>query len=350
MNKDWKKTIISPLTEIRETLEVIDAAALKIGLVVDADNVLLGTVTDGDVRRGILRGIKLDDNVKEIMNKQPLVVKVSQSRENILALMRERDIFQVPLVDDDGKLIGLEIIEDFLVSSKQDNWVVLMAGGLGTRLKPITDNCPKPMLEVGGRPILETIINNFIEHGFRKFIIAVNYKGEMIESYFGNGSQLGIEIRYIREDKRLGTAGALSLLDDKPVHPLIVMNADILTKINFQNLLTFHHENAAVATMCVREYDFQVPYGVAVADHHRLISIEEKPVHSFFVNAGIYVLSPEVLELIPNDTFYDMPTVLEDLLKKNKETVVFPIREYWLDLGRRDDFLRAQGEFEQVFE
>ena len=350
MNKDWKKAIVYSTTTIRQTLGVIDAAALKIGLVIDQQNFLLGTVTDGDIRRGILRGINLDENIEAIMNRQPIVVKASQSKENILAMMRQRDIFQVPVVSEDGQLVGLEIMEDFFASSPQDNWVVLMAGGLGTRLRPITDNCPKPMLEVGGRPILETILNNFIEYRFRKFFIAVNYKGEMIESYFGDGSRWGVEIKYIREDKRLGTAGALSLLEDKPMHPLIVMNADVLTKINFQHLLTFHQEHAAVATMCVREYDFQVPYGVAVVDHHRLVSLEEKPVHSFFVNAGIYVLNPDVMQLIPDDTFYDMPTVLDDLLKNKQETTVFPIREYWLDLGRRDDFIRAQGEYEQVFE
>ena len=352
MKKLWNKAVIKTSSTIKDTLEIIDSAALKIGLVVDEDDKLLGTVTDGDIRRGILRGYSLDECVDKIMNRNPVVVKDSdQTKKNkILALMKEKGIYQVPLTDKAGKLVGLEVMDDFFAGKTQDSWVVLMAGGLGTRLMPITENCPKPMLEVGGRPILETILSSFIEYGFRKFYISINYKGEMIEDYFGDGSRFGVEISYIRENKRLGTAGALSLIDEMPVKPLILMNADVLTKINFQHLLDFHIEHEAVATMCVREYDFQVPYGVAMVEHHRLVSIEEKPVHSFFVNAGIYVLNPVVLKRVPRDAYCDMPTVLDGLLKDNHETAVFPIREYWLDLGQKDDYLRAQGEYEKVFE
>jgi len=350
MTKNWKKAVLKSTASIKSTLEVIDSAALKIGLIVDDNNILLGTVTDGDIRRGILRGFSLEESIDKIMNRKPVVSDSSQSRELILDLMRDKGIYQVPIVDEKGCLTGLEVVEDFLVKRTQESWVVLMAGGLGTRLRPITDNCPKPMLEVGGRPILETILQSFIEYGFRQFYISVNYMGEVIEDYFGDGTRWGVKIRYIREDKRLGTAGALSLLPERPENPLVVMNADVLTKINFQHLLNFHTEHAAIATMCVREYDFQVPYGVAMVDHHRLVSIEEKPVHSFFVNAGIYVLNAEVLDMIPHDTFCDMPSVLEELLHQKQETAVFPIREYWLDLGQRDDFLRAQGEYEKVFE
>lgn len=350
MIKNWKNAVIKAASSIKDTMGIIDSAAMKIGLVVDKSNVLIGTVTDGDIRRGILRGFSLDESVDKIMNRHPVVSTPSQSRDTILDVMRDKGIYQVPIVDEAGCLIGLEVMDDFFARKTQQSWVVLMAGGLGTRLRPITDNCPKPMLEVGGRPILETILHSFIEYGFRKFYISINYLGEVIEDYFGDGSNWGVEIHYIHEDKRLGTAGALSLLPEKPENPLVVMNADVLTKINFQHLLDFHAEHRAVATMCVREYDFQVPYGVAMVDHHRLVSIEEKPIHSFFVNAGIYVLNPDVLNMIPRDSFCDMPTVLEGLLEKKLETAVFPIREYWLDLGQRDDFLRAQGEYEKVFE
>lgn len=224
-----------------------------------------------------------------------------------------------------------------------------MAGGLGRRLQPLTNECPKPLLKVGGKPILEIILENFVEQGFNRFHIAVNYKAEMIESYFGNGSRWGIDLSYLREHERMGTAGALSLLPGGLTQPLIVMNGDLLTRINFRQLLSFHAEHHAQATMCVRDYDFQIPYGVVKIEKHRLTGIEEKPVHHCFVSAGIYVLQPDVISLIPRNTFFDMPDLFAEMIRQQKETAVFPIREYWLDIGRMDDFERAVGEYERHF-
>jgi NDP-sugar pyrophosphorylase family protein len=255
----------------------------------------------------------------------------------------------VPVVDHGHHVVGLEIMENLLSPSTRDNLVVIMAGGLGSRLRPMTNDCPKPMLKVGGKPILETILETFLQHGFREFCFAVNYKAEMISDYFGDGGKHDCFIEYLHENEPLGTAGALSLLATLPVQPVIVMNGDVLTKVDFKCLLDFHGRNNSQATMCVREYDIQVPYGVVQVDQHRLEGIEEKPVHKFFVNAGIYVLQPEVLKMIPRNKHCDMPTLFKRVLEEGHETSVFPVREYWLDLGKIEDFNRAKGDFDGVF-
>jgi len=347
--KNWKNILVYPKSIIREAIQIIDAGALKIALVVDDSRKLLGTVSDGDVRRGMLKGYSLDEQVSQIMNSTPTVVTQNEGREKVLALMRQKQIYQIPVVDKAGVLVGLEVIDTILAAPQRNNWVVLMAGGLGSRLKHLTKDVPKPLLKIGNKPILETILESFIDQGFARFFISVNYKSDLIESYFGGGSRWGIQIEYLREDKKLGTGGALGLLPERPSAPFLVMNGDVLTKVNFQQLLDFHCEHQAEATMCVREYDFQVPYGVVRVDKHRIAAIEEKPVQSFFVNAGIYVLEPQTLELIPKNDYFDMPSLFEKMVATQKETAVFPVREYWLDIGRMDDFERAKLEYTEVF-
>lgn len=345
----WRKVLISPMTTIQQGIEVIDATSLQIAIVVDKNDRLIGTVTDGDIRRGILKGIALHEPISRIMNTYPVVAKDTDSRETIAAIMKMKQLRQIPVVNENGSVVKLEIWTEFFSSQERDNWVILMAGGLGSRLSPLTDNCPKPLLKIGSKPILETILESFIEYGFRKYFITVNYKAEMIENYFGDGSKWGIEIQYTREDKPLGTAGALGLLPGLTNKPIIVMNGDILTKVNYVQLLDFHRQHQAQATMCVREYDLQVPYGVAKMDRHRLTRIEEKPVQRYFVNAGIYVLEPGALELIPKNNYYDMTDLFEKLIEYKCETAGFPLREYWIDVGRISDFERANGEFAQIF-
>jgi NDP-sugar pyrophosphorylase family protein len=220
-----------------------------------------------------------------------------------------------------------------------------MAGGLGTRLQPLTDECPKPLLMVNGKPILETILESFVEQGFKRIFLSINFKAEMIRNYFGAGERWGIQIEYLHENTCLGTAGALSLLPEKPTAPVIVMNGDLLTRTNFDNLLQFHITQGATATMVVREYDFQVPYGVVRLDGTRIDAIEEKPVHKFFVNAGIYALSPEALDYLPAGVFFDMPALFEHLITADKVTAAYPLREYWLDIGQLEEFERAQREW-----
>ena len=216
-----------------------------------------------------------------------------------------------------------------------------MAGGIGSRLKPMTDECPKPLLKVGNKPILENIIENFIENDFTRFYVSVNYMSAMVEEYFGDGSKWGVEIKYLYEDKKLGTAGAVSLIKEKHSEPIFVMNGDLLTKVNFQQMLDFHIEHKADVTIGIREFDFQVPYGVVKRDDYRFVDIVEKPVQKLFINAGIYVLNPELLEMMPENSFYEMPNLLKYFKDQNKDIIVFPVREYWLDIGHIDDYKQA---------
>lgn len=347
--KNWRQCLVQADTSIHEALSAIDASALQIALVVDEKRRLEGVVTDGDVRRGILQGLDLGEPVVNVMNPSPTTVSPGCSREDVLSLMKEKRLHQIPVVDEDGCVVGLEAVDELLEPEKRDNPVVLMAGGLGTRLRPLTEDRPKPLVEVGDRPILETILSRFVDQGFHRFYFSVNYKAEMIEEHFGDGAEWGVDIRYLREDRRLGTAGPLHLLPETPELPFIVMNGDLLTKLNFVQLLDFHREHEARATMCVRDYDVQVPYGVIETEEHRIMDIEEKPTRRFFVNGGVYALDPGVLELLPEGEAFDMPELFRRLDDEGHETAVFPIREYWLDVGRLEDLERASQQFDEVF-
>lgn len=347
--KDWRATLLSPESNLRRAVEVIDASALQIALVVDEEQRLLGTVTDGDVRRAILRGLSLDDPAARVMNPNPATAREQDDRETLLALMRQRRIHQVPVLDARWRVVGLEVIDDLLKPRERTNAVLLMAGGVGSRLRPLTEDTPKPLLRVGPRPILETILEAFVQHGFGRFFLSVNYMAEQVEKHFGDGSKWGVRIEYLREKERLGTAGGLSLLPETPTEPLFVMNGDLVTRINFAHLLDFHIEQAAAATMCVREYEMQVPYGVIETRSHRILDIREKPTERYLVNAGIYVLQPEALGLIPVGEYFDMPDLFKRLIARGDETAVFPVREYWMDIGRPDDFDQANGQYAEVF-
>ena len=338
-------------TSIHDALQIIDHRGGQIALVVDGGQKLLGTITDGDVRRGILSGIDVQCPVSMIMNAEPVKAKPSDDRQFILSILRQNKLRHVPIVDDAGCLLGLETLDDLQRPPCRENMVLLMAGGLGSRLKPLTNECPKPMLRIGGRPILETIILNFIEYGFKKFVISLNYKADMIREYFSDGHQWEVSIQYIEEDERLGTAGSLRLLPETQSSlPIIVMNGDVLTKVNLDHFLDFHASNHSKATMGVREYNFQVPYGVLKLDHHQVVEIEEKPIHNFFVNAGVYVLDQDVLNCLPDERRFEMPGLFKQLMKAGHHTVAFPIREYWLDIGQPDNLKQAHGDFKDVFE
>lgn len=345
----WRDTIVHTGYTIRQTIEVIDKSSLQVALVVGDDGKLLGTVTDGDIRRAILHNLDLGEPVSRVMNTNPTIASPDVTREEILKTMKRLRFNHIPIVDKTGTLIRLEVVTDMLETDKRPNSVVIMAGGLGTRLAPLTDDCPKPMLRVGSKPILEIIMDNFISQGFERFYFSVNYLSERITSYFGDGGRWGVSIEYLHENKRLGTAGALQLLPERPEEPFFVMNGDLLTKVNFQSLLDFHTGHDSFATMCVREYDFQVPYGVVQVDSSQITAIIEKPVHRFFINAGVYCLNPDCLDYIPRDDFFDMPTLFEKLVQERRTVCSFPIREYWIDIGRMTDFERANVEFPEVF-
>jgi dTDP-glucose pyrophosphorylase/CBS domain-containing protein len=347
--KKYQDILLKKDSSIKEALQVIDKGAMRIAIVLDDDEKVVGTLSDGDIRRGLLNGLSLESSIENLYFKEPTLANINDSKELIIQKAVRKQIYQIPIVDDAGRLVKIEEISKLLKTNAKNNRVILMAGGLGTRLRPLTEDVPKPLLKVGNKPILETIIENFAKYGFVNITISVNYKADMIKEYFGDGSDLGVNIDYIEETKRLGTAGALSLIKERPQEPFFVMNADLLTNVNFEHLLDFHLMEHSVATMCVREYDYQVPYGVIETDGSRIISIEEKPVHKFFVNAGIYTLSPQVFEYIPKNKFYDMPTLFEDIIKDDLKSISFPIHEYWLDIGRMSDFEQAQNEYGEIF-
>ncbi|HVZ45355.1 MAG TPA: nucleotidyltransferase family protein [Ramlibacter sp.] len=347
---DWHETLTPETANLREAIARIDASALQIALVVDANGRLLGTLTDGDVRRALLRGASLDAPVSDAMNTAPTVAHAGDNLRERLAVLRGKGIQRIPVVDADGRVIGLERIEQLAMQPpERDNWVVLMAGGLGSRLKPLTDDRPKPMLHVGDRPILETILASFVEQGFRRFFISVNYRGELVREHFGDGSRFGVEIRYLVEDRRLGTAGALSLLPERPSEPFFVMNGDILARVNFNAMLDFHAGSNAMASVGVRRITHSIPYGVVKLQGQRLVDIVEKPEEEVFVSAGIYVLSPAALDLVASGATLDMPSLLQGLMARGDAAVGFPIHEYWLDIGRMEDFARAHEDYGMVF-
>jgi dTDP-glucose pyrophosphorylase len=343
--KNWRDYLLTPCATIRDAIAVLENNQCSV--VVDSEDHILGTITDRDVRKVLLRQTPLDAFVSEAMNRNPTTLTYPLEPSDVGQMLGKVSFVQFPLVDSQQKVVGLHTNQE-LQQVKFPNQVVLMAGGLGSRLSPLTDECPKPLLKVGHQPVLETIIENFLDYGFHKFLISVNYQSEMIENYFQDGRKWGVSIDYLREKEASGTAGSLSLIAESLEHPIIVMNGDLLTKLNFRNLLEFHEENEAPITMCVREYDFQVPYGVVKLEGSYATALEEKPVHKFFVNAGVYVINPEVLTLIPKKQFHNMTDVMTPLMEQNK-VASFPIHEYWIDIGKIEDFQQAHGEYETVF-
>ncbi|MDP3302084.1 MAG: nucleotidyltransferase family protein [Sulfuricurvum sp.] len=335
---------------IREALKIIDSGAMQIAIVIDEYNRLVGTLTDGDIRRGLLNSLGLDDTIESIIFRTPTIAMLSETKEDILKKALDKKLHQIPIIDDEYRVIGIQEINDLIKPATKPNIVVLMVGGLGSRLRPLTEEIPKPMLKVGNKPILQTIVEKFAEYGFREVIMCVNYKSHIIQDYFGDGSTFGITISYIFEEDRMGTAGALSLLKTLPNDPFFVMNGDLLTNVNFEHLRNYHMSQNAMATMCVREYDFQVPYGVVHMEGNTILSIQEKPLHKFYVSAGIYMLNPEVIQHIPLEQFYDMPTLFETLIQQQQKAISFPIREYWLDIGQMEEYERANNEYAGVFQ
>lgn len=338
--KSLNELLILPTYSIKEAMEVLNSTSKQILLIVDGDKRLIGTLTDGDIRRALLNGLNLSSHIESVMNKNPLVGRVAESKNLQIKLLKKHHLKSLPIVDEQNRLMDILFLED-IIAEQRSTKVVLMAGGLGLRLRPLTEHTPKPMLKVGKYPILETILRRFKKQGFENFTIAVNYKKEVIQNYFQDGQMLDVNIEYLHENKRLGTAGALSLLSEVPENPIIVMNGDLLTNLNFNELLENHITSGAVATVCVRKHQYQVPYGVINEKEACLTSIVEKPTHEYLTNAGIYVLNPSVLNMIPKNEFYDMPELLNALLVKQLSVNVKTIKDYWLDIGQIDDFNKA---------
>lgn len=343
--KKWQSVLVSRETPLSDAIEVLDKGALRIALIVDDEGRLLGTLTDGDLRRALIRHVSMDQPVSDVMCSTPRSGKKGWSRQRILSVMESAELLQLPIVDDQQRVVGLETLHSLLDKRVLDNPVFLMAGGFGTRLRPLTNTCPKPMLKVGDKPILELILESFIDAGFHRFFISTHYLPQMIKDYFGDGSYWGVTIRYIHEEQPLGTGGALGLLPHDEIDlPLIMMNGDLLTTPNYVGLLDFHQEQHCVATMCVREFEYQIPYGVVQSDGTHVRSMVEKPAHKCFINAGMYVVSPELVKSVEPGAKVDMPTVLEGALERGQKVAMFPLHEYWLDVGQMNDFQKAQDE------
>lgn len=345
---DWTRIAVSPASSVKETLEVMDKSALQIALVTSESCHLLGTVTDGDIRRALLAGANLQTPIKEVMNANPVVGQIYEKEVLWVKRMNQNQFRHLPVVDAQQKMVGLFYQKKNI--EPISNPVVLMLGGMGTRLRPLTENIPKPMLPVGDQPILETIVKHIAEQGFEEFYFCINYLGEQIRDYFGSGESLGIRIHYIEETTRMGTAGALSLLPQLPDEPFIVMNGDLLTKVDLRSLLNFHRENENMVTACVREYSQQVPYGVMELEGHQISQLVEKPVYRYFVNGGIYALSSQALDYVPEETFYDMPSLIDAALAQSQKVGGFPITEYWMDIGQMPDYYQAQADYEVHFQ
>lgn len=344
--ESWRNALLPATATLQQTIRNLDETALQIALVVSPENVLLGTITDGDIRRGLLRGLDMNSPVDTIIHQNPLVVPSHLSREAVFQLMQANRIRQLPVVDETRRVVGLHLWDRLMAPVQRPNLMVIMAGGQGTRLRPYTENCPKPMLPVGDKPMLEHIIERARGEGFQHFVLAIHYLGHIIEDYFGNGSRWQVQIDYLREEEPLGTAGAISLLHSRPDAPFVVSNGDVLTDIRYGELLDFHCRHQAVATMAVRLHEWQHPFGVVRTKGVDIVGFEEKPVARSHINAGIYVLEPQALDVLSAGEYCDMPTLFELLRERDKRTIVYPMHEPWLDVGRPDDLKRAIAETE----
>ena len=340
----WRQTIILPSTTIEHAIHTLNKTSLKIIIVVDEMGVMQGTITDGDIRRGILKGLDLNAPVTNIIHHNGLVVPPELGREIVLQLMFINKIQQIPVVDENQHVIGLHVWDEISSPPARPNIIVIMAGGMGTRLLPHTQNLPKPLLLLAGKPMLEHIINRAKLEGFNHFVLAIHYLGHMIEAHFGNGAHLDVQIDYLREQLPLGTAGALGLFNPPSDAPFLVTNCDIITDLSYGNLLDFHNRNAAAATMAVRLHEWHHPYGVVRTQGIDIVGFEEKPISRSQINAGVYALNPASLSVLTADAHCDMPTLFERLLAKELRTVAYPMHEPWLDVGRIDDLKLVERE------
>lgn len=345
MMNDWKKTSLPSDATIKEAMLLLDRYGKRVVLVVNGQEQLLGTVTDGDIRRAFLSGLNFEASLAEIMNSDPVTACHLDAKQTIHHLMYQKGIMAIPVLDQDRKIVRLETIDDTQTRFHAPTDVVLMAGGFGKRLHPLTQDIPKPMLPLGKKPILENIIEEFVGQGFNNFYISLHYKSNIIQDYFGDGQNFSANIHYVEESTPLGTAGALQYLRKKLTSPFILMNADLLVKIPFEELLQFHLSKKSICTMCVKEYTHQVPFGVVDITNERISGLLEKPAYQYFINAGIYCLDEQIFNFIEDGHYMDMPQVLKKAIAAGHQVSAFPIMyEYWTDIGSIGDYEKAQRE------
>ncbi len=346
------QVLVTPDKSIREVMALLDRNAKGIVLVVKTDRRLIGTITDGDIRRAVLAGINLDQPVQVLLERReppyssPITAPAGTPNARLLQMMNEYTIRQIPLVDKAGRVVDLALLSDLTKEYELPLTAVVMAGGYGVRLRPLTDKVPKPMLPVGDRPLLEHIIEQLQQAGIRRVNVATHYKGDTISKHFGDGRDFGVEINYVKEDQPLGTAGALSLLETTG-EPLLVINGDIMTRVDFRAMHSFHRKQKADMTVGVRKYEVNLPYGVIESDGSLVRGVTEKPSLSFFINAGIYLLQPSVLRYIPTGQHFDMTELIQIVLDKGHRVASFPIFEYWLDIGNKVDYEQAQEKYQE---
>jgi dTDP-glucose pyrophosphorylase len=345
--RSWRDALLPADATMQQAIGNLSDSSLQIALVVSPEGFLLGTLTDGDIRRGLLKGKDMKSPIDDIIFRQPLVVPPQMTRETMLQLMLANRIHSLPIIDEKRKVLGLHQLDSLLEPCQRPNLMVIMAGGQGSRLRPHTENCPKPLLKVAGKPMLEYIIERAKGEGFQYFTLAIQYLGHMIEDYCGDGSRWNVHIDYIREESPLGTAGAIGLLDPRPKVPFVVSNGDVLTDIRYGEFLDFHCRYGASATMAVRLHEWQNPFGVVNAEGVDITGFEEKPVIRNHINAGVYALDPEALNLLSKNEHCEMPTLFKRLQEGGARTIIYPMHEPWLDVGREDDFGRAQSTHEK---
>lgn len=350
---DVRTLFVTSSTSIREAIARIDRTSAGIALAVDAEERLAGTITDGDVRRALLAGFSLDSPVQTLLDHKPSLAPrvpttalLGTAVAQLLELMNRHDLRHIPLVDAGGRVVGISLLSDFVQEYQLPLRALVMAGGYGNRLRPLTDERPKPMLPIGDRPLLEVIVGQLQAAGIRRVNVATHYKADVIAQHFGDGRRFGVDIEYVNEDQPLGTAGALGLLAESN-EPLLVMNGDILTRVNVSALLDFHRSNSADMTVAVRPYEYQIPYGVLKTDGTRITAIDEKPVVQHLISAGIYLLNGNLCRLVPGGQRYDMTDLIERVLAEGHRVISFPLREYWVDIGRAEDYGRARADIEE---
>jgi dTDP-glucose pyrophosphorylase len=341
--KRWEHAIMSADSTIEQAIHNLDRVAIKIILVVNEKGEFEGTISDGDIRRGLLNGLSFQSTINSVVHKNALVVPPSVGRDLVLQLMVTNKIQQIPILNETRQVVGLHLWDEVASNPARSNVMIIMAGGMGTRLRPHTESCPKPLLPIAGKPMLEHIIENAKQEGFSKFIISINYLGDMIIDYFGSGDRWGVNIDFVREDFPLGTAGALGLLSPAPTEPFVITNGDVITDIRYGELLDFHKRCNASATMAVRVHEWQNPFGVVQTNGLEIVGFEEKPVVRSHINAGVYVLSPDVLGLLAPHVHCDMPTLFERAKAQGLHSVAYPMHEPWLDVGRPIDLAQADA-------
>ena len=338
----WRDAMLSPSAHIFQAISVLNDVGIKIVLVCNEFDILIGTVSDGDIRRGLLRGLNLNSSIMDVVNKSPLVVPTTIDSNSVLKLMGSNGVQQIPILGENQKVVGIHLWDHLSHSQILPNTMVIMAGGLGQRLKPYTENCPKPMIKVAGKPMLQHIIERANQCGFCNFIIAVNYLSEVIEDYFLDGKYFGVNIRYIRESNPLGTAGALSLIEGELEHPILVTNGDVISDIDYSDVLSFHDNSRADATMVVRQHEWQNPFGEVVVNGSEIVSLQEKPIYKSLINAGVYVISPKILTWLHHGDAINMPEIFSMARQNKCLTNAYLLHEKWIDVGRPDDLHEIQ--------